>query len=350
LGVIEAWLKSSTDGRIDRTVTLLFRMQRSEPDQVADLLEPHIGGGGPWPQRLRFIMQWAELGASRRFLELFLRLLDNGTLDEIRGPVAVNSDFWSLVYPVAARHPDWASQIIGHYFRRRLEISLAGGQANPFDRDRGTLQDAQLAGDIFRRAARGAPEDFVDEVLPFMLRVMDLTAERTSEPPWADPAWRYRFFGGGYGLAGQLLRAMETSLATLAELAPDKLRPILTRLVDVDFETAQYLALRTYAVGGHHLADEAVDYILARPRRLETGYLDSSRWAARQVIEGATPHCSADRLIRLEEILCFAKTSSHSIVSVRHPRATAARRIRGGRPASSDLSAGHVLSRRTRDG
>ena len=48
--------------------------------------------------------------------------------------------------------------------------------------------------------------------------------------------------------------------------------------------------------------------------------------------------------------LCFAKTSSHSIVSIRHPRATAARRIREGRPASSDLSAGHVLSRRTRDG
>jgi transposase len=47
--------------------------------------------------------------------------------------------------------------------------------------------------------------------------------------------------------------------------------------------------------------------------------------------------------------LCFAKTSSHSIVSIRHARATAARRIRGGRPASSDLSAGHVLSRRTRE-
>jgi hypothetical protein len=161
----------------------------------------------------------------------------------------------------------------------------------------------QLAGDIFLRAARCAPQLFVAEMLPFMLRVMDLTAERTAEPPWSDPAWQYRFFGGGYGLAEQLLVAMETALNALAQSAPEELRPILDRLLGVEFETAQYLTVRTYTARGERFADEAVDYILARPRRLETGYLDSSRWAARQLIDAATPHCSADRLARLEEML-----------------------------------------------
>ncbi len=248
-------------------------------------------------------MQWADLGAGRRFLELFLRLVDDGTLDEIRGPIAVNSEFWSLVFPVTERQPGWACEIIGHYFTRRLELSLAGGQANPFDSDRGTLRDAQLAGDIFLRAARGAPQEFIVEVFPFMLRVMDLTAERAAEPPWPDPVWRYRFSGGGYGLAEQLLVAMETALVALAQSAPDKLRPILCRLLGLEFETAHYLAVRAYTASGERFAEEAVDYILARPLGLETGYLDSSRWAARQLVEAVTPHCSADRLVRLEEIL-----------------------------------------------
>ena len=47
-------------------------------------------------------MQWAEHHASRRLFDLFLHLVDNGTLDEARGPIAMNSTFWSMLYPPVA--------------------------------------------------------------------------------------------------------------------------------------------------------------------------------------------------------------------------------------------------------
>ena len=138
-------------------------------------------------------MRWAGLTISQRFLDLYLRLLDNGVLDEARG-LAVNSDFWVLILPLAEHRPAWACEVIGHYFRRRHDLSMSAAQPNPFDTDGGTVQNSQLAEGLFLNAARGAAASFVAEVLPFMLRVMDFPAKREGEPPWPDPEWRYRFY------------------------------------------------------------------------------------------------------------------------------------------------------------
>ena len=50
-------------------------------------------------------MQWAELHKSRRFFDLFLRLVDNGTLDEAHGPIAENSTFWDMLYGLDEKPP-----------------------------------------------------------------------------------------------------------------------------------------------------------------------------------------------------------------------------------------------------
>ena len=38
-------------------------------------------------------MEWADHEHGRRFFDLFLWLIDDGTLDDARGPIAVNSTF-----------------------------------------------------------------------------------------------------------------------------------------------------------------------------------------------------------------------------------------------------------------
>jgi hypothetical protein len=66
----------------DTAVSYLRAHQRTKPDRVAELLEPSVGRGDKWTLRLRWIVEWADHGTSRRFLELILRLIDDGTLDE----------------------------------------------------------------------------------------------------------------------------------------------------------------------------------------------------------------------------------------------------------------------------
>lgn len=97
-GLIAKWLASDNNNLIDMAVNYLRFHQRHFGDRVAELLEPYIGVGGEWKNRFPFVVQWANHENSHRFFKLFLCLIDDGTLDEARGPIAVNSTFWSMLY------------------------------------------------------------------------------------------------------------------------------------------------------------------------------------------------------------------------------------------------------------
>ncbi len=244
LGLIQEWLADQDGSLVNRAIWLLSGVQRQAPDQVAERLEPYISDEG-WHQRLENVMVWADVSAGRRFFELFLRLLEAGVLDRARGPIAVNSDFWSLLYSLPQKHPSWACEAIALYFLRRLELSLEAGQPNPFDSTSGTIPDSpQLDPNLFNDSAKGAPETFVNLVLPFMLRVMRLTAIENSGIMRKDCVWSYRFFGGGYGLASELLNAMEIALSELARNKPEVFSPVAQQLCSQPFEAAQYLLIR----------------------------------------------------------------------------------------------------------
>jgi hypothetical protein len=230
-------------------------------------------------------------------------LIDKGILDEARDPIAVNSDFWNLIYSLPGERPDWACEVIGHYFQRRLTLSLAAGSPNPFHRHAGAVPDSQLHDEIFMKSARVAPLMFIKEVLPFMLRIMSLTSEQTGDPPWPDPVWQYRPVGRAYTSNAALLAAMETALSSLATNDSEAFAVVAKQLSRENFETIQYLLIRAYAANGVGFADEAAEYLCKRPARLRTGYGDNSYWATRRLLEAITPHCSGEWLTKLEEAI-----------------------------------------------
>jgi hypothetical protein len=276
LGLVISWLADPHEERVNRAVMLLSSVQKQLPDRVAELVEPYVGTSVEWNKRLVYLAQWADVSAGRRFFDLFLLLIDQGILDEARGPIAVNSDFWSLIYALPGERPNWACEVIGHYFQRRLTLSLAAGSPNPFSRNAGAIPDSQLHDGIFTKSARSAPLMFIKEVLPFMLRIMSLTAEQTGDPPWPDPVWHYRFLGRAYTSDAALLAAMETALSSLATNDSDAFAAIANQLSTENFETVQYLVIRAYAANGAIFADKAVEYLCDRPARLRTGYDDNS--------------------------------------------------------------------------
>lgn len=302
LGLIEKWLATQDDDRVNRTVQLLTNVVKALPDRVAELVEPYVGMSEDWNNRLVYLMQWGEKGAGRRFFELFQKLVDEGVLDEARGPIAVNSDFWMLTYSLPKERPDWAAEVIGHYCNRHLERSLAAGNPNPFGFP-ATIPDSQHDDRYLLQAAEGAPLKFIEQVLPFMLRVMELTAVRTKEPPWRDEVWYFRTVSDGYSFEHALLTAMEKALSLLAENEPDSFAPFAAQLSQSDFETAQFLLIRAYAANGQRFADEAAEYLCSHPARLKAGYVDNTHWASRLLIQAITPFCSDENLLRLEDAL-----------------------------------------------
>lgn len=300
LGVIASWLANNDAQRVDRTITLLSSLQGQYADRVAELVEPYVGASLEWRRRLIWLMQWGELGAGRRFFELFIRLIDEGLLDEARGPVAVNSDFWMLIHNLPGQHPDWACEVVGHYMQRHLFLSLADDEPNPFEH---YITDSQLDDKIFIESAQAAPMAFYEQVFPFMIRVIELNKYEDDAEPVQDRVWFYRTVGRSYNIEGALLRAMEIALSELATHQADEFRTIARQLKSSPYETVQFLLVRAYTANGKDFADEAVEYLMDNPKRLRTGYSDNPYWAMRELLDAISPHCSDDRLARLEEII-----------------------------------------------
>jgi hypothetical protein len=200
------------------------------------------------------------------------------------------------------KNAEWACEALYHYLKRRQERSLLGAYElfDPFSRSASSNYDEV----IFTKSAQRTPRTFVTELLPFMLKLMEELAEQEGEPPYEDRIWRYRYPGESHSTEDTLLRAMEIALRALAENEPDAINPFARLLREKsDFETAQYLLVRSYAANGERYADEAIEYLLERPARLETGYASNSHWATRQLLETITPYCSDESMAKLEELI-----------------------------------------------
>ena len=300
LGVVASWLEDEDPRIIDRAVSLLYGLRRDIPDRVAELVEPHLDTSPEWRERHRQLVYWPQPGTSRRFFKLLLRLFDTDRSD-VPGGFA-DRDFLSRLYNLMEERADWACEAIGRFLNRYLEISLAAGETNPFNRTCG-IPHSQASELVLIGAAQRAPQAFAQHVLPFMLHTIELNAQNETESPRTDTVWRYRHVDGGHGVDGHLLGAADEALRKLAREDPETLRSLDLRPRASEYETVQFLLLRAYAANGKAFADEALDYLCRSPRRLCSGYISASHRVARELIEAATPHCSSEQLAKLETML-----------------------------------------------
>ena len=186
------WLASENDNLVDSAVRYVRYHQRHSGDRVAELLEPFVDRGGNWPQRFNFIMQWADHGNSRRFFNLFLRLIDDGTLDNARGSLATNSTFWDLLHRMGSRL-DWVPEVVAHWLSRRLSIirETKDSAGKPVWRDLLSYDD--FSSDHIAKSANEFPEQFVQQILPVVLKIAgEAVSQKNNKPPGGDAVWSIR--------------------------------------------------------------------------------------------------------------------------------------------------------------
>ena len=295
----QSWLDSDDDRIADMAVNYLRLHQRRWPDRVAALLEPYAERDGPWAQRLRFLMQWADHDASRRFFDLFLRLVDNGTLDDARGPIAVNSTFWSMLQSLGKNRPEWVPEVLAYRLRRRFAtIRDAGSDL----RSREFLGDDPSLVWMFDQAAKNAPAELVEHVLPVILEISD-SALVGDTPPKRDAVWPWLMKTEYPTAEDACLSGLAEALATLAREDAVDLREEIADLRRRDSYTANHLLLALYGGAATHHADEAVALLCDEPWRFECGFPDSPRWFAMETIRALVPHCSTGNRERLEAVI-----------------------------------------------
>ena len=299
-GLIEGWLTSQNDRIIDNVAVNHLRVhQRNAPHRVAALLEPYADRRGPWMPRLRHIMEWAELHTSRRFFDLFLRLVDNGTLDDARPRLAQNDTFWHLVYRVSEHRPEWIPEVLSRRLRRRITIlreagtDLAGGAF---------FQHDGFATEPLVKAADNAPAAFVAHVLPIVLDITDAAATGDT-PPRRDAVWPTLIKSTHPNGERACLSGLADALAALAHAGVGPLDDVIGQLRRRDTYISNYLLLALYRGGAARYPDETVALLCDEPWRFECGFSDSPYWCAMETIRAVAPHCTAESRKSLEEAI-----------------------------------------------
>ena len=302
-GLLNKWLESTNDSVVDQSVLLLSVKQRHFPDRIAELLECYVGKSERWNQRLAQMAWRANWGISRRFLKLMLRLIDEGYLDDARRPGPDSKDFWLLARGLSDAHPEWASEVTGHFLKRRLDLSLNEDESNPFAYETGNIAHGQFANEVLEECANEAPESFVRELMPFLQEVIQRNIGTEQNGFRIDKIWRNRIFRATHNFQSALLNALLIALSHLAAKQPNLYSFVVESLRTSTSETIQYLLLSSMASGGTRFADKSIDHLCDNPGALQIGYSSHPYWVARQLIEAASPHCSTMKLEELELLL-----------------------------------------------
>ena len=297
-GLIKSWLASGRDKLIDATVTYLKNHHRHLPDRVATLLEPYADLGGEWVPRLRVFIEWADQHKSRRLFDLFLRLIDNGTLDTDRGSDDVNHTFRSMHNDLRKIRPEWVPEVLAHWLRRRLAvIRMSGGDQRMrdfFSYDRSLAQK-------FRESAEHAPIEFTKHVLPVVLEISD-SALIDVTPPRHDAVWRLLIKTHHPSNGDACLLGTAAALAKLARVDAD-LNDVIVALRSRESHVANHLLLALYRGGTARYVHDAVSMLCEEPWRFQCGYSDNRTWCAMELIREVAPHCTAEDHERLETVI-----------------------------------------------
>lgn len=300
LGYIERWLHSGESWLENVLVTYLRWQTQDHSDRVTELIEPFVGRGGEWAGRLRYMMEVHDLGRSRPYFELFLRLLDDGTLDEARDRFVSNGTFWSMLYGLSATQPEWCAEVAARWLDRQVARALAvREESQPV---RVEMEDQAGVQDLFE-SARKAPCAFLAFVLPAIVRAAEATLFPQDKDFPRDSIWSFRVTGEYISLGSAYLDACEAAFKILGKENPENLRSFVAQLRSSRTHTANSLLLAAYEEGGEQFAEEAMALLCGEPARLHCGYLDSSYWISRCLIEKLSPHCSAGTFQTLEAVL-----------------------------------------------
>jgi hypothetical protein len=321
LGCLEKWLNSGEE-HLENTMTFYLRRQTdAHADRVAELFTPFVGCGGPWKDRLRYLMEWRGHDCGRRFIELFLTLLDDGTLDDARDRFASNGTFWSMLYGLAEKQPEWCAEVAAHWLDRRITLAKAsentGGEAML------RFQDDFGVDDLFQ-SARRAPKKFLEPVLPAVLRAAEAFVYPEQDGLLLDRIWPTHFRGEHLGITDAYPNACATAFECLASTDPEALRPFVALLESSHLVTANHLLQSAYLAAPKMFSNEAMALLSSEVDRLHCGYSDSPFWIARCVIENCSKHCSDENFRRIEDaILTFASRYERSKEGFRHKGYTA---------------------------
>jgi hypothetical protein len=261
-----------------------------------------------WKQYLRYVCRSGHVYHSREMFDLFLSLIDDGTLDGIRPGFAVNDSWWSTLYSMAKERPDLASEAIAHWVDRIVAIWRAPEADTSTRPSLSDLMDRSGNGEHVIEMAGKAPNSYAEHLFPRVAKVVTETARDRDERLQADELWTYRWFGDHtLQIHSTILSVLAQSLESIATAAPQTLDRLLAPYLKRPQDTIAYLTLRAWTAAPAAYADRIADYLVADSRRLRVGYAawgtgggSAEHHVSISAVRASSSSCSLERFAALE--------------------------------------------------
>lgn len=298
LGRWEQWL--ADEARIAAAAHQIVFAARQRGERVAELVRPHVGTTDDWRYRLSALISWS---INTALVPLAIELIEGGHVDDARGPIAINSDFWSIVHFLEDDDPAGAARLAGAWLRRGLARANADGGIDPFESEH--LDTHSQTADVLRDIAQKAPAAYIEEILPFVVDV-EMATRRDRDELLPVGHWRYQHRDANHGVDDIAFAALADALQLLAAKDPTAARTAIEPLRHLESAELRLLVCQTLTALDD--PDDAIDWLLADTRNLVLGWIDSPHWASRALLNAHSSTCADALYRRLEDAILNYRT------------------------------------------
>jgi hypothetical protein len=254
---------------------------------------PFLDFGSHWHGRIRWVLTGAAPEEERRLLDFLIAAVDAGVFDQ-RDDEAL----WYASHDLPSKQPRWGVELFTAYLDRALARAT---EANPFE---SVLPDRSYHAEEFARTlARHAPTSFVRGVLPFVVKVVEATADPERTFAQGDP-WSLRYSTPGYGFDEALYESVDVGLRAVASKRPRTFARLAPALVEhAHFTSLRFLLYRAWAANPAAFWRPALNYLLDTREPFGCGYADSRYWVTRELIQAIQRPTPRESLAQLEQLL-----------------------------------------------
>ncbi|MEV1005474.1 ATP-binding protein [Nonomuraea sp. NPDC050202] len=293
-GVISDWLASQVSQDEVGVLNIFAATAKERADRIAELLEPFQETAEKYPDWLLWVVRFANVHESRKLFELLLNAIRKGSLKDY------GHSLWVFLYELARHEPVWAVEILGvhlvlrpHAWARntdgRIEVLL--------DRD-----DALIR--LVSHAVEGAPIEFCEIIIPYMLAVMRMTQRESEHGLMRDQHFSLRYpKEHPHRLDDALIFGAAEALKQYVSTDAAAAEPLLDTLATDIHDAAQWILYEGLQGYPERFSAWAAELMLQGRARFQCGYASNGAWTARLLIEAISPYLSDDLFRKLEQAI-----------------------------------------------
>ncbi|TQN31112.1 hypothetical protein FHX37_1002 [Haloactinospora alba] len=286
-GVLEEWLRSGVPDIQRRAVEIMLGGAKDSPDRVAQLLSPYAGLAPEYGLWLQHVIRFINVHESRSFFELVVNAVRRGEYSNYE------NGLFLFVRDLADNEPEWAIDLLVAYLSARpgaLALDDSGQMESLSSRDHGLIE-------MIETAATKSPAYFVESLLPYLLKIMEITEYENDRGVFIDRQFGfYRMEGRHHSVGSALFASTMNALRSFVAQDAEAARSAINQLASDRHDTAQRLL---YMALGHSetYAEYAARLLLDRDNGF---YATRDEWAVQELIKGIQQYISNDIFSRLE--------------------------------------------------